>query len=170
MSFVKSSLYHAIFLVIAFTSTVQKTAAQAVLCGQFEDWNSTSGQYMSKSRIGAYNSTGHNLTGTHSSEQCLGCRRFRIAVHNGMIFPVHLYVTGMSKRLTGGGITRWNSILDDLVLEGKSDLCFTDKSALVCQYQINIGHPPSDAFGHRSTQYQRKLDHVPERDWKSNGF
>ena len=91
-------------------------------------------------------------------------------MHNGMIFPVHILFTGKSKSLTGGGIARWNDILDDLVLDGKSDLCFTDKSALVSQYQVNIGHPPGDAFEHRSSEYRRKLDHVPERDWKSNSF
>ena len=151
MSLVKSSFYDAILLVVAFTSTWQKTAAQAVLCGQFENWNSTSGQYMSMSRLGASTSMRHNLTRIHSSKQRLGCRRFRITVHNCMIFPVNTLAVEISKSLTGGRIARWNDILDDVDLEGKSDLCFTDQSALVRQYQINNGHPPGDAFEHRST-------------------
>lgn len=101
---------------------------------------------MSKSRLGASNSTRHNLTRIHSSEQRLGCRRFRIAVHNSMIFLVHTLSMEFSESFTGGRITRWNDILDDLDLEGKSD-----QSALVRQYQINNGHSPSDAFEHRST-------------------
>ena len=97
MSLVKSSLYNVIFLVVAFTSSVQLTAAQAVLCGQYQNLTSTSGQYMSKSKLCASNTTRHNLIRTHSPKRRLGCRRFRIAVHNGIIFPAQVLSKGISK-------------------------------------------------------------------------
>lgn len=66
MSLMKSSFSNAIFLVVAFTLAVQETAAQAVLCGQYQVLNSTSGQYISKSIVCASSIARHNLTRMHS--------------------------------------------------------------------------------------------------------
>ena len=51
MSLVDSFLCNAIFLIVAFALAAQKTAAQAVLCGQYQNLTSTSGQYTSKSKV-----------------------------------------------------------------------------------------------------------------------
>lgn len=97
MSLVKSSLYKAIVLLLAFTLAVQKTAAQAVLCGQYQNFTSTSGLYESKSKVRTSHTTGHNLTRIRSTKRRLGCRRFGIAVHNGIICQAQVLSRGTSK-------------------------------------------------------------------------
>lgn len=102
MSLITSSLYNAVFLVVLFTSAVQKAAAQPALCGQYQTFNSTSGQYISKFKLCASNTTIYSLTRIHSSKQRLGCRRWRIAVHDRMTFPAHV----SSKHVLSKGIAK----------------------------------------------------------------
>ena len=48
MSMVKSSLCNTVLIVLALSVAVQETAAQSVLCHQYQTFESKSGQYISK--------------------------------------------------------------------------------------------------------------------------
>ena len=66
MSLVDSSLCNAIFLIVTLALAAQKTAAQAVLCGQYQNLTSTSGEYTSKSKFCMSNATEQSLIRVHS--------------------------------------------------------------------------------------------------------
>ena len=66
MSLVKSSLCNAVLIVLALSVAVQETAAQSVLCHQYQTFESKSGQYISKFTVCVFNTTRQNLTSIDS--------------------------------------------------------------------------------------------------------
>ena len=57
MSLVKSSFCNTVLTVLALGLAVQYTAAQSVLCHQYQTFESKSGQYISKFTVCAFNIT-----------------------------------------------------------------------------------------------------------------